>query len=728
MRGYLFHIVFVLFFGVAYAYVYGVGMHLSVQPPSLQILGANMAGVVLSLLLVGYLQAVHRGVDSRYRSLLLGILFLYNFGLLMQYANAQNMPPRMSDLAVLRSSDQWIADSLYQEVAQDEYAKYADQSVRTVRRLSDRGDRDATLFLIAWSAQVNQALERLYTEDRASYILAQTYQRKHATDSQRIQAANYVLDQREANVFDQLPLQRTFGRLSIRVLPVLVIWLLFALFGFGIPQHFRLVGWALALGLFVATLTFQVMSGIWFSVYGIGLLGLVVAFGVAAYPDDDLGERIWYHLFEGVWVKVNAATIYLSFAAAATLGLLCWLAVAGSDTGAAEILKLPLAFILMWMLYFLNVQSSISHDLVTRTRHTFRESALFYPTTFLSLSLLLFSPVALTAALDVGQSVVISFSVVLLLLFTRHEVRHGQIVGFLTLGVIVAMYFYLTHADTWTAYIQPFTHDVLWVLCFLVALGILVFWATPHYRQRRMREAYIRPEETEDGLPYTPWTTWTQLGFVSAMVMGVVLFSLRVAATKIASHPTARYRLTLFEDLFSPELIHLRGAHTTTWWDAAHNMVESLFGMLDAGVMGATLGRGGAEHVTKISQDFMFSAVVGDWGAIGGVCLLLIVGYIAVQCYQMAGEVPQIKQRFFVLAVVAFLVAQTLVTVLGSMGGLPLTGVPIPLVSDGLTSATTYAVLLGLVAVLHQRYVWVAQQTRYEHAPTAQSHVFGQPF
>lgn len=728
MRRYLFHIVFVLFFGVAYLYVFGVGMHLSVQPPSLKILGANLVVVAVSLLLLGYLQAVHRGLDSRHRAFLFGILFLYNFGLLMQYANAQNMPPRMSDLAVLRSSDQWIADSLYQKVAQGDYERFADQSVQDVRRLSRQGDRDATLFLIYWSGQVNQALEQSYAEDRASYILAQTYQRKHVGDASRIQQANVVLEQREANVFDRLPVQRTFGHLTIRLLPVLVLWLLFALFGFGIPQHFRLVGWALALLLLGATFSFHAMQGVWVSMYVLGLIGLVVAFGVAAYPDDDLGERIWYHLFEGVWRKVNAATIYLSFAAAATLGLLCWLAVAGSDTGAAEILKLPLAFILMWMLYFLHVQSSISHDLVTRTRHTFRESALFYPTTFLSLSLLLFSPVGLTAALDVGQSVVISFAVVLLLLFARHDVRHGQVVGFLTLGVIVAMYFYLTNADTWTAYLRPFTHDVLWVLCFLVALGILIFWATPHYRQRRMREAYVRPEETEDGLPYTPWTTYTQLGFVLSMVMGVVLISLRVASTKIAEHPTARYRLTLFEDLFSPELIHLRGTYTSTWWDAAHNMVESLFGMLDAGLVGATLGRGGAEHVTKISQDFMFSAVVGDWGAIGGVCLLLIVGYLAVQGYQMAGEVPQIKQRFFVLAVIAFLVAQTLVTVLGSMGGLPLTGVPIPLVSDGLTSATTYAVLLGLVAVLHQRYVWVQAHTHPAAPATAHRPVYGHPF
>lgn len=688
-----------LFFGTAYAYVYWVGAQVSAQPPSAWILGANLVALGVSLALLLALGGVPQA--RRAGALIAGVLFLYQFGLLMQYSLGQHIPPKIDDLSGLRQSDQWVADSLFARTATGRYAAFAGATGASVRARAAKGDAAAIQFLNRWASRVNQALERRHADERIGFRLAMTLQKTSPAPSWQATEAATLLANRPANRFDQLPPARKLRALGGRLLPILTVWWLFACFGANVPVRFRATGLALALGLAgVAGFVMAQAAGSGSS-FVLGTGGLVLLFGLAVWQGERWGGRIWHHLFEGSWWRWQGRTLYVSFLGACVVGFGCALLVWKAGVGAAESLKLPLAFIMMWTLYCLYVQSSLRHELPTRWQTRLRESPFFYPTRLLTLALALFAPLALTVLLDVGQAAVLSFALILMLFGVRTQIRGAQAVAWLLGGVVVMLYHYLRRPDAWAPVMAVLDRDVFWVLSLLVAGGVVIYWMTPYYRRHASSEAVAFENGVPVGRPYTGQTALTHSLFGVSLIVGGGFLAARVAASQVATSATVQHRLTLFSDLFSYRLV-ASGRHDS-WWDAAHNLVESLFAQTGAGWIGASPGLGGGEHITKVAQDFMFSAIVADWGLLGAVAVLAVVAAVVATTLRIGAEACRVKPRFFAIAVASFFSAQTLVTVLGSMGALPITGVPFPMVSDGLTSATTYAVLLGLVAVIDQR-------------------------
>jgi rod shape determining protein RodA len=107
--------------------------------------------------------------------------------------------------------------------------------------------------------------------------------------------------------------------------------------------------------------------------------------------------------------------------------------------------------------------------------------------------------------------------------------------------------------------------------------------------------------------------------------------------------------------------------------------------------------------VPEQRTDFIFTAVGEQLGFVGAGCLLLVLGAI---CWRVWRSAQLARDDFGMLictGVMAMLVVQIFENVGMTMGIMPITGLPLPLVSYGGSSMLSTLVALGLVLSVHMR-------------------------
>jgi rod shape determining protein RodA len=131
-----------------------------------------------------------------------------------------------------------------------------------------------------------------------------------------------------------------------------------------------------------------------------------------------------------------------------------------------------------------------------------------------------------------------------------------------------------------------------------------------------------------------------------------------------------------------------------------YNVIQSLISIGSGGFWGKGFGHGTQSHLNFLPiywTDFIFAAFAEEWGFLGVFVLLalftalfLTILYCVSQSSDRVGSV---------LATGSFVVlfGQFFINIGMNMGLLPVTGIPLPLVSLGGTSMITTALLLGLV-------------------------------
>ncbi len=95
--------------------------------------------------------------------------------------------------------------------------------------------------------------------------------------------------------------------------------------------------------------------------------------------------------------------------------------------------------------------------------------------------------------------------------------------------------------------------------------------------------------------------------------------------------------------------------------------------------------------------DFIFAALSEEHGFIGAVAVLLLYFLILMRLIQNAQQAPDIPGTFIVMGIVAVLVFQIAVNVGMVVGLMPVTGIPLPLLSYGGSSVLFTFLSLGIV-------------------------------
>ncbi len=160
-----------------------------------------------------------------------------------------------------------------------------------------------------------------------------------------------------------------------------------------------------------------------------------------------------------------------------------------------------------------------------------------------------------------------------------------------------------------------------------------------------------------------------------------------VAAYFLFSH--VRVRVQVWKDPFAD------------YSGGGYQICQSLFSIAAGGWFGKGLGKGSPTTIPFVQQDMMFSAICEEMGSIFAICLLLV----CMSCFMMIINIAmKLGNRFYRLVALGLGVTyavQIFLTVGGGMKMIPLTGVTLPLVSYGGSSALSTLVMFSIVQGLY---------------------------
>ncbi|HUJ06116.1 MAG TPA: FtsW/RodA/SpoVE family cell cycle protein [Streptosporangiaceae bacterium] len=101
--------------------------------------------------------------------------------------------------------------------------------------------------------------------------------------------------------------------------------------------------------------------------------------------------------------------------------------------------------------------------------------------------------------------------------------------------------------------------------------------------------------------------------------------------------------------------------------------------------------------VPYANTDFIFAILGEELGLVGTACVVLLYGGLAYAGLRVARRVADPFMRFAAAGAVAWIVGQALVNICAVIGLLPITGVPLPLISQGLSSVIATMAAVGML-------------------------------
>ena len=180
---------------------------------------------------------------------------------------------------------------------------------------------------------------------------------------------------------------------------------------------------------------------------------------------------------------------------------------------------------------------------------------------------------------------------------------------------------------------------------------------------------------------------WKQAGVVLLVVLAV----LPVAYFKLK--PYQRERLTSF---VSPEA-DVKGS--------GYQVTQSLIAVGSGGLWGSST-KGSQTHLMFLpipQTDFIFAAFAEEWGFVGAMGVLLLYFLVLMRLTSHAQTAPDRAGTFIVMGVFAVLAFHILVNVGMVVGFMPVTGIPLPLMSYGGSSVLYMFLALGIVMNIRMR-------------------------
>ena len=179
-----------------------------------------------------------------------------------------------------------------------------------------------------------------------------------------------------------------------------------------------------------------------------------------------------------------------------------------------------------------------------------------------------------------------------------------------------------------------------------------------------------------------PW--WT---FASLAAAGMVAFTYLAVS--------ADYRLARLLSFINPE------AHP----DSSYQLLQSLYGLGNGGWFGVGLGQSRAKwsYLPNADSDFIFAIIGEELGLIGAGVLLLLFALLAYTGLRIARRNVDPFVKIVASGCTVWLVGQAGINIGYVVGLLPVTGIPLPMISSGGTSLLITMVVFGLLANFARR-------------------------
>jgi cell division protein FtsW len=133
--------------------------------------------------------------------------------------------------------------------------------------------------------------------------------------------------------------------------------------------------------------------------------------------------------------------------------------------------------------------------------------------------------------------------------------------------------------------------------------------------------------------------------------------------------------------------------------------IQGQYALGSGGIFGVGLGSSREKWgwLPESTSDFIFAIIGEELGLIGTLCVTALYGGLAFAGLRVARRATDTFSRLAAAAITAWIVLQAVVNIGAVIGVLPITGVPLPLVSRGLSSVLVTMVGLGMLMSFARR-------------------------
>ena len=179
------------------------------------------------------------------------------------------------------------------------------------------------------------------------------------------------------------------------------------------------------------------------------------------------------------------------------------------------------------------------------------------------------------------------------------------------------------------------------------------------------------------------------IGAPAKLLVGMLALLAFALLMLVAVHPYELARLTGFLSSQSPSC---RSQN-------CYQLVEGKDALGSGGLFGVGSGASRAKwgFVPNSPTDWIFSILGEELGLVGTLCVVVLYGALAYGGLRIARRAPDTFARLAAGAIAVWLTAQALVNMGGVLGLLPITGVPLPLISAGVSSLIVTLAALGML-------------------------------
>jgi cell division protein FtsW len=133
--------------------------------------------------------------------------------------------------------------------------------------------------------------------------------------------------------------------------------------------------------------------------------------------------------------------------------------------------------------------------------------------------------------------------------------------------------------------------------------------------------------------------------------------------------------------------------------------IQGKYALGSGGLFGSGLGASKEQWswLPEDSSDFIFAIIGEELGLVGTLCVTALYGGLAYAGLRVARRAPDTFSRLAAATITAWIVMQAVVNIGAVIGVFPITGVPLPLVSQGLSSVLVTMIGLGMLMSFARR-------------------------
>jgi cell division protein FtsW len=184
------------------------------------------------------------------------------------------------------------------------------------------------------------------------------------------------------------------------------------------------------------------------------------------------------------------------------------------------------------------------------------------------------------------------------------------------------------------------------------------------------------------------------IGTPGRVFVGLLIFMLLVLLLLAVTQSYRFKRLSGFWDTTGSS------SSSVTW-----QSTQGKYALGSGGIFGVGLGASREKWgwLPESTSDFIFAIIGEELGLVGTLCVTALYGGLAFAGLRVARRAPDSFSRLLSATITVWIVGQAVVNIGAVIGVFPITGVPLPLVSQGLSSVLVTMVGLGMLMSFARR-------------------------